>query len=275
MRNIPSSILLCILVYLPGISFAADALREHFSMGIVPQQNPTLIAKNWAPVLRYLSEKTGYHVELHTAKDITSFNTRVKSGIFDVVYVNPRLYAVDASANYSVFAKEQDVLLRGIIVVAKNSPITHLDALHDTTMAFPDADAFAATLIPLAFLKKSGIHVTFKYVMSHDSVYRAVAKGLYPAGGGVIKTLEKSDPEIKELLRILWTSPPFTPHPFAAHTRVPQPVVTKLLAAMIGMEIDPVGKKLLKEIGFKGIVAAEDREYDEIRRLKNLMLPAP
>ena len=235
---------------------------------MVPQQNPTALAKGWTPILNYLSQKTGYKFEFQTAKDINSFNKRFKVGTFDIVYMNPLLYAVDKSHAYKVFAKEKDIRLRGIIVVAKTSSYTNIKSLRNTTMAFPDPDAFAATLIPLAHLEKAGITVTLKNVMSHDSVYRAVAKGLYPAGGGVIKTLEKTDPAIQDQLRILWISPPYTPHPIAAHTRVPEEVIKKLFEAMSTMHLDSQGKILLETVKFRGIELAEDHEYDEIRALQ-------
>ncbi len=267
--------LLLVLLLMPWVATAAPSstqtsTQESFSFGVVPQQNPTALAKIWAPVLSYLSQKTGYKLEFQTAKDIATFNQRLKVGTFDIAYMNPFLYAVDKSHTYKVFAKEKDTRLRGIIVVAKNSPYTRLASLRNTTMAFPDPDAFAATLLPLAHLEKAGITVTLKNVMSHDSVYRAVAKGLYPAGGGVIKTLEKTDPFIRDQLRILWTSPPYIPHPIAAHTRIPQLVIDKLFAAMATMHLDPQGKILLEELQFKGIELAEDHEYDAIRALSNL-----
>lgn len=262
---------LLVLLFLPWfITATPTSAEESFSFGVVPQQNPTALAKSWAPMLSYLSQKTGYKLEFQTAKDISTFNQRLKAGTFDIAYMNPFLYAVDKSRLYKVFAKEKDIRLRGIIVVAKNSPYTSLASLRNTTMAFPDPDAFAATLLPLAHLKKIGIRVTPKNVMSHDSVYRAVAKGLYPAGGGVVKTLEKTDLLIQNQLRILWTSPPYIPHPIAAHSRIPQPVVDKLFAAMSTMHLDPQGKVLLEELKFKGIELAEDHEYDAIRALSNL-----
>lgn len=267
--------LLLVILLMPWVATAAPSstqtsTQESFSFGVVPQQNPTALAKTWAPVLSYLSQKTGYKLEFQTAKDIATFNQRLKAGAFDIAYMNPFLYAVDKSRHYKVFAKEKDTRLRGIIIVAKNSPYSSLASLKNTTMAFPDPDAFAATLLPLAYLEQSGIRVTLKNVMSHDSVYRAVAKGLYPAGGGVVKTLEKTDPLVRDQLRVLWTSPPYTPHPIATHIRTPQPVIDKLFTAMATMHLDPQGKTLLEGLKFKGIESAEDHEYDAIRALSNL-----
>lgn len=270
MRKLCYRALLLVLLLTPWTATPAQSSQKSFSFGVVPQESPTRLATVWTPLLSYLSHKTGYTFTFQTAKDISSFNKQFKDSAFDIAYINPFVYATDKSGNYKVFAKEKDIRLRGIIVTAKNSSYNTIVSLHNTTMAVPDPDSFAATLLPLTYLEKAGVSVTLKNARSHESVYRAVAKGFYPGGGGIIKTLEKADPAIQDQLQILWTSPPYTPHPFAAHARIPQEVVAKLLAAMSTMHLDPQGKAILEAIPLKGIESGEDREYDEIRALKNL-----
>lgn len=260
---------LLLLVASPASSDQTEEKTPKITLnfGVVPQQNPTALAKVWTPVLNYLSQRTGYQLLLQTSKDIPSFNQRLRTGDFDIAYMNPLLYATNKFHGYDVFAKEKDTFLKGIVVVAKNSPYDSLESLRGATLAFPDQDAFAATLLPITHLQKAGVPVTPFYVMSHDSVYRAVAKGLYPAGGGVIRTLEQADAAVRDQLRILWTSPPFMSHPIAAQSRVPEKIIQKLLNAMVGMHLDPQGMALLKGIGFKGIEPATDNQYDTLRAL--------
>jgi len=52
-------------------------------------------------------------------------------------------------------------------------------------------------------LSDNDIEFEPNYVKSHDSVYRAVAAGLFPAGGGVTRTFNSLDPAIREDLRII------------------------------------------------------------------------
>jgi len=74
-------------------------------------------------------------------------------------------------------------------------------------------------MLPRAQFSKSGIDIHNKYVSSHDSVYQTVARGIYPAGGGVIRTLKNIRPEIRQQLRVLWTTQGYTPHAFAAENK--------------------------------------------------------
>lgn len=239
------------------------------SFGIVPQQFSTELVKKWEPFLRYLSDKTGYQIEFETARDIPTFEQRLAAGQYDLAYLSPYTYTIvhKSPARYEAFAKEKGAKLVGIIVVHKDSPYQRLEDLRDQTLAFPDAAAIAASIIPRAYFQKQGIPIKPVYVISHDSVYLSVANGLYPAGGGVMRTFETADPAARERLRILWTTPSYTPHPFIAHQRVSKQVIARLRDVMLAMDSDPAGAVLLQKLALKGISAAQDKDYDDIRAL--------
>ncbi len=240
-----------------------------YVFGVVPQQSVLELAKDWTPIITYLSNKTGYSLRFASAKDIPTFESRLAKGEYDIAYMNPYHYAVFQRApGYKAFAKEEGRLLKGVIVVRKTSTYSDLHALKGETIAFPGPASFAASILTQGEFGKLGIAIVPKYVASHDSVYLAVARGIFSAGGGVAKTLDDSSPETKDQLRILWSSVAYAPHPFAAHPRLPSDLLEKVQRAMIAMAGDPEGAALLKAIGFKGIVAAVDKEYDDVRRLK-------
>ena len=271
--------LLYVVVFLAAIT-TTHALAEtsagpkRYTFGIGPQQSAAESVRIWAPVLTYLSEKTGYVFDFATAKDSAIFVQRAAQGEYDFIYINPNSYAVlpSSASGYKAFAKERDTKLKGIIVVRRDSSYQTLSDLKNTTLAFPSAAAFAATLIPLAHFAKEGIKVEAKFVSSHESVYLAIAKGIYPGGGGVIRTFDALSPSTRDQLRILWTSPGYAPHPFAAHSRVPNAVVEQVRDVLINMDKDPAAKPLLGQLAIKGMTVASDAEYDAIRALK---LPIP
>lgn len=240
-----------------------------FSFGIVPQQAPGELAKLWTPVLRYLGEQTGYQLRFETAKDIATFEQRMLAGEYDLAYANPLTYAVvhHPRGGYEAFAREKDRILIGILVVRADSRYRNLGDLAGERLAFPAEAAAAASVIPRAHLEKQGIAFTPNYVGSHDSVFLSVAKGLHAAGGGVRRTLEMQPAAVREQLRVLWTTPGYPPHAFAAHRRVPAEAVRRLQAAMAAMADDPAGQALLKPLAFAGIVAARDADYDPFRTL--------
>jgi phosphonate transport system substrate-binding protein len=182
--------------------------------------------------------------------------------------MNPYHYVVFHKASgYRAFAREQDRKIKGILVVKKNSPYRKPADLAGKTVVFPAPAAFAASILPQAEFGRLKIPIEAKFVASHDSVYRAVASGLQEAGGGIQRTFEAAPVEVRDALRVLSETPAYTPHAFAAHSRVPPEVLAKVLAAMTSLSADETGQRLLAPLAFKGIAAAQDKEWNDIRAL--------
>ncbi|MGL4828769.1 MAG: phosphate/phosphite/phosphonate ABC transporter substrate-binding protein [Vibrio sp.] len=238
------------------------------TFGVVPQQSPEDLAKRWVPILETLSENSGVALEFQTATTIPEFEKRIMDGKYDVVYMNPYHYTFfHEQLGYMAFAKQKDQKLQGIIVVSRDSPITSIKELDGKTLAFPSPAAFAATIIPQATLKNEGIQIESQYVSSHDSVYLNIANGFFVAGGGIQRTFNTAPKEVTNQLRILWESPKFTPHAFAYHPRLSQDKVSALQRALLDLSQTEQGRLQLQAIGFSGIEAAQDSDWDDIRGL--------
>jgi phosphonate transport system substrate-binding protein len=239
-----------------------------YTFAIGPTQSATELAKRWTPIMQYLSEKSGVPLQFKTAKDIPIFQQQMRKGIYDLAFINPYNYLQDhKSPGYNAFAREKEGKLYGVLVVKKDGPIQSIEQLNGKTLAFPTAAAIAATWLPLAMLKDRGVQVTPQYVNSMDSVYRSVAKGMFPAGGGEMRTFGTIDPEVREQLHIFWTSAVLPPFAFEAHPRVPKKAVAQLQKAMTDMENNAQGMALLKAVNFKGIEVTDDSDYNDMRKL--------
>lgn len=249
-------------------TLSAETPMGGYSFGIGPQQSAIELAKRWTPVMNYLSEKSGVALQFKTGKDIPAFQQQMRDGVYDFAFINPYHYLeFHKGAGYTAFAREKDGKLFGVLVVKKDGPIQDVAQLSGQTVAFPTASALAATWLPLGMLKERGVQVNAQYVNSMDSVYRAVAKGLFPAGGGEMRTLGTLDPEIRNQLRILWTSEGLPPFTFAAHPRIPKGVVAKVQKAMDEMDQNLSGLALLQANNFKGVEITNDADYNAMRKL--------
>lgn len=260
--------LLLISIFLKTASFAAAAEVAALSFGIPPQQSPTELTKRWTPVLQYLQEKSGVALQLKIAKDIPTYHQQVWDGQFDIAYMNPNSYiAANKAQGYRAFAKEKDGKSFGMIVARKDGPIKHLAQLDGHAMAFPSNTAFMATILPLMQLEEEKVKVNIQYVVSNDSVYRSVAKGMFVAGGGETRTFGSLDPEIRDQLAVLWQSVVLPPFPFFAHPRVPPEAVEMLQKTMIAMGQDPPGQALLKVVNIKALDKTDDSDYNAVRKM--------
>lgn len=256
------------------IALLSSSLQaEILTFGVVPQQSATTLANHWTPLMTYLSEKTGYEVRFATAQDIPTFEQRLRDGEYDIAYMNPYHYTVFAQVpGYRAIAKQQNKSIKGIVVVAKDSPIQSLTDLQGETLAFPSPAAFAASVLPRAKMEQDGIEFTPQYVSSHDSVYLTVSRGLFPAGGGVVRTFNTTPSEIRENLRVLWTTPGYTSHAIAVHPDISNELADQLQQAMVGMNDDADAQPLLSNIGFSGMESATDANWDDVRELNIRLL---
>ena len=245
------------------------AQQTTFTFGVVPQESASQLAANWTPVLAALSEKSGIRITFATAPDVPTFERRLAAGEYDFAYMNPYHFVIyNAKPGYQALARAEGERIKGMVVVRKDSPLRELKDLAGATLAFPTPAAFGATLLVRAELRRQGVPFKTVFVKSHNSVYRDVAKGLYPAGGGIPRTLDLLDSSISRELRVLWTSPAFTSHAIATRPRLDPAVRSRVLAAMAQMSLDPAQLKLLAEIGFDGFEPAQDRDWDDVRSLR-------
>ncbi len=256
------------------LSFLSFNLRaETLTFGVVPQQSAKKMAALWSPVLRYLSQSSGLKIQFSTAKNIPEFEKRLLAGEYDIAYMNPYHYTVfSQKPGYRAIAKQKDKKIKGIVVIKKDSPLVSLNELNGSKLAFPSPAAFAASVLPRAYMEQNGIGFSPKYVSSHDSVYLNVSKGFFPAGGGVMRTFNNSAPEVREQLKVLWTTPAYTSHAIAVHPSLSTESAQKLVQSMLAMNNDPAGKALLKNLNFKGLEAASDQQWNDIRDLNIRLL---
>ncbi|QEL54856.1 phosphate/phosphite/phosphonate ABC transporter substrate-binding protein [Chromobacterium paludis] len=256
---LPAALLLC---------SPARADKPVIHVGIVPQQSALALARSWGPLLQYLGRPCALDLQFETAPDIPSFERRVAKGLYDLVYFNPLHYVqFHDSVGYQALAREKDTKLVGLIVVRKDSPIQDVRQLEGKTLALPAPEAFAASVLPRAELDAMGVHVGVRYVGSHDSVYLAVRQGLFPAGGGINRTWSQQPDAVRQELRILWQTPPHTPHAFATRPGMPDSQRQCLLQAMTHLPDTPEGQALLQHVNLKPLTAARDEDWNDIRRL--------
>ncbi|MFT4514514.1 MAG: phosphonate transport system substrate-binding protein [Planctomycetota bacterium] len=239
------------------------------SVGVVPQQAASTLAKQWIPLLNYIGNKANARLVFKTASNIPTFEKRCAAGAYDIAYMNPYHYTVyHDQVGYEAIVKRSDSKIKGIIVKKRGSNHQTLMDLDGKKLAFPAPRAFAATLLTTAGLRAAGVEFESEYVSSHESVYLNVARGLFVAGGGIVRTFKNVSPEIRDQLEILWETPSYTPHAFAMHPRVDAKMRAAVTQALIEIDSDEVGRTLLGALNIKNLEAASNQDWDDVRELQ-------
>lgn len=236
------------------------------TLGIVPQQSPFHLMKEWGPVVEYLKKETGEEVVLKIERSIPEFEKVLYSGGYDIAYMNPYHYIVSNKAQGYIAALRANEDIVGILVANKKSGFSDISMTKEKTFLFPAPYAFAATLIiKYELLNNYGINIdarkSFRYVNSHDSVYKGVARGIGDVGGGIERTFNNlNDKGAKDSLTILYKTKSYPSHPFAYKPSISKNQQERFTKAFLNMP-----KEMLDSIGMMQLVKTNSAEYDIIR----------
>ncbi|MEJ2529108.1 MAG: phosphate/phosphite/phosphonate ABC transporter substrate-binding protein [Gammaproteobacteria bacterium] len=243
-----------------------SAANGSYSFGVVPQFEQRKLFLIWRPILDELERRTGLTFKLVGSPKIPVFEQKYLEGAFDFAYMNPyHLLKAHDSQGYLPLVRDGGRKLKGILVVAKDSPIHRVEELAGKRVAFPSPNALGASLLIRAELSKlHHIKVVPFYVQTHSSVYIHVALGRAVAGGGVVTTLSAQKPEVREKLRILYETRPINPHPISVHPRVPEADREKVQRALLEMAKTKQGAALLAKVPIRQAVAASLADYTPI-----------
>lgn len=260
--NYKSFVLLMMLFISSGV--VAD---NSLVLARAPQISASVTSQQWSPFIDYLSKQTGIRIILKVYTERAKFEDDVKAGKVDLYFGNPGYGVVGhLKHGYIPLVRSDSKLLEGIVVVRKDSGIEKAGQLTGKVIAFPDETAFAASL----FLRAE-LNATFDlkyqplYAGTHGNAYRAVLVGNAAAGGGVKRTLEQEPQEVQEQLRVIYTTPGMKQHPLVAHPKVPESVRKAIQDAVLVLNKDDAGKKMLKTVKLqKPVVADYLRDYKSI-----------
>ncbi|MCW9004326.1 MAG: phosphate/phosphite/phosphonate ABC transporter substrate-binding protein [Gammaproteobacteria bacterium] len=234
-----------------------------YTIGIVPQYETQRLHAIWRPIITLLEQRTGLKFKLRGSPTIPDFEREFLQGKFDFAYMNPyHVLLANKTQGYKPLIRDHGRQLYGVLVTKKDGPIENIKDLDGKTIAFPAPNALGASLLMRADLQNiHHINIKPKYVKTHDSVYLSIALNQAAAGGGVQKTFNNQSQQIRDILRVLYTTRKVAPHPFTAHPRVPGNVATHVQKTLQAMGEDEQGKKLLSQIPIKQIGTASMDDY--------------
>jgi phosphonate transport system substrate-binding protein len=249
------------------LSFASTIARPAenslYLFGVVPQFEQRKLFRIWRPILDELERRTRLSFKLVGSPKIPVFELKYMEGAYDFAYMNPyHILMAHDTQGYLPLVRDGERMLKGILVVHEESPITSVQELAGKRIAFPAPNALGASLLMRAELTKlHDVNVLPHYVQTHSSVYLHVALGLVKAGGGVASTLASQKPEVREKLRIIYKTRPMYPHPVSVHPRVPKAHRDIVRKALLEMAKTKPGASLLAKVPIRKAVAAKLEDY--------------
>lgn len=249
---------------LGGLGGGAQAAEQQvYTVLITPQLAPEVMHKAWAPLLDAVARETGLRFVLDIPATVAQAESLLLRGLPDFAFVNPYILLPARKAHgYQPLVRNGRSKLVGQLLVRDDSPAKTLQDLEGATIAFPSANAYAASLVLRAELARQNVRIVPVYVANHSNVYRHVLFGQAAAGGGVNTSLAREPDDVRNRLRTLYSTPPLMPHPLAAHPRVPAAAREAVVAAILRLAAWPAHRQMFETAQLADPVAADyARDY--------------
>ncbi len=267
MKRSTASVCCTLLLLLLGAS-CTFAAGDSFTFGVNPQRNAVLTAQYWNPILAYVARKSGVRLEMKVEKSGQDYSVKVGQGEYDFAYTNHIFNPANARVGYHVFARPHEDSIRGEIVVTEGSPVRTLEELNGREIGFPSKAAFVGYAVPMDALIRRGVTVKPVFGGNQEGIMAQLKGGKVVAAGVNSQVMRDFAQREKLAYRVIWRSQEFLNLPLVAHPRVSAKTVATVRKAMIEMNTDPEGGKILATsaalIGQKpplGFEPSSDKEY--------------
>lgn len=258
-----------LLLLASGLQAAPDS---HYRLGVLPLQSPTKLAGMFMPLISLLEETLGRPVQFVTAPSFSRFMDRVTQRQYDIIYLNPLLYAQARDHGYRAVAKIAGEAFTGILVARRDTHFrldVPLSLPKGLRIGFPDPEAYAATVMTRQYLGELGIDVDkqfqVEYFGSQDSALLALHAGLVDLVGTWRPSYRSMPASIRDDLQVIAETPPQPQMPVAVRDDMPAADSRRLVYLLTHLGDSAAGRHALEALGFRqGFAAASDREYLDI-----------
>jgi phosphonate transport system substrate-binding protein len=233
------------------------------TLAVVPNRPALALHKSWSPFVAALQAETGLRIELKLYERLAPFLEAGKAGVPDLLYAAPNMYFEAHRAQGYVPLVRGSQKFSGLVFVRKDAPYRTVKDLHGKVIAFVGPSNLCAVITRHA-LATTGTTIDYNATFSGSTINVAnmVAIGKADAGATLDVSLATDAPELLGQLRTILETPPFAPHPLAAHPRVAPETRERIALAVLRLAGSPAGKRLLAEVRLADPVRADhERDY--------------
>jgi len=243
---------------------AVRAAESVLEVGVFPYLSTQAILTTYQPVRSHLETALKRPVQLSTAQDFSAFVARTQRGDYDLVITAPHFARLaQREAGYVPLAQYTREL-RGIVVVAANSPVKSITELRGQSIATPSRLAIVS-MMGLRLLAIGGLRpgrdFSLQVASSHTSAVLSVKNGENAAALTEAGTLQQMPVELARSVRVLATTGRVQNAVYLAHARLGRAERERLQTELLRFAKDTeAGRAFLKSSGFGGLRAVTEKD---------------
>jgi phosphonate transport system substrate-binding protein len=253
---------------------------EKLLIGLIPEQNLFRQMERYEPLGEYLSRKTGTKITFKILSRYGNIVDSFKSSGLDGAFFGSFTYVLaHAKVGVEVLARPVDQdntsTYHGLIFVRKDSRIRSARDMKGKRFAFVDKATTAGYLLPLEYFHDNGISDYRHYLKEayftgthEDAIYDVLNRkaDIGAAKNTVFQRLAKADPRIMKELVVLERSLDVPENALALRKDIDASVRDLLKDALLKMNLDPDGKKVLERFGALKFIETTNKDYDVVRK---------
>ena len=245
--------------------------QEAYTLGVFPFLPPLRLEQLYGPFGGVISGAIGRPVEFRTKATFEKFTVEIENQTYDVAYMQPFDYVLTGSKNNYQALTRFDEKLTAIIVVPEDSAIQNIKNLTGKTLAMPPVASAVSRLAVAEFQQMKMLDdrdLQMTHHRTHSGCLQAVLIGSADACITNIVPFKAFLATSKQSFRTVYETAAIPMSTFAVHTRLPKADREKIRTAFISLKDTPQGQKLLAASGRKsGMIAADDKDYDVVRKM--------
>ena len=273
-------LLLVIVLLMFGItqnSFATDRTPHPFVVSgvIINSHNADLIER----FARYLSEKSGYPLQVVYVNKYAELSRVLREDPKAVGWTCGAPYVQDSKTNgqklVAVPLFNKKPTYHSLVLARSDRTEKTLADFKDGVLAYSDSRSNSGYLAPRYVLHKQGIDINkhFRLLLntgSHEGSIKALIHNLADVAAVdeyIWQAYLKEHPEAGEKLREIERMGPFPFTPIVSGVNVDDDEINQLSSALLGMDDNAEGQKLLSEFYLDGFVEKKPAFYQPIKNM--------
>ncbi|MCJ7618064.1 MAG: phosphate/phosphite/phosphonate ABC transporter substrate-binding protein [Desulfobacterales bacterium] len=252
-------------------------------LGLIPEHDIFHQLERYEPLADYLSKKIQANINLVILTRYGNIVDNFVSGGLDAAFFGSFTYTLAHSKlGVEVIARPENNLgiseYYGIIFVRKVSGIRSIKDMKGKILACVDKATTAGYLFPMAYFKKNGIadyKRFFKetyFTGTHEDAIYDVLDGKAHIGSAkntVFLRAADLDPRINNELDIIAESSKVPENGLAVRKDLDESLKKKLKEALLNMDKESDGIKVLNDFGVKRFIETSDIDYVNVYKLLN------
>lgn len=289
MKNLLRCLAIATLTIAGIISAPADSPADAPARGnrviiaIIPEMNLVKQMERFTPLSHYLTTKTGIEVDIKPLSNYGQLYEEMRNGTIDGGFFGSFVYVMTrARIGIVPLARPVDPggisTYSGLTFVRKGSGIKTPADMKGKTIALVDPSTTGGYLAQKEYLKNNGIDLDndlkIHWAGSHEAAIKAVLHGQADIGGAkdtVVRKFRRENRVFDSVATIIDETPRnrVPDNTFAVRKGLDRAVAEKLKEAMLGMNSDPQGKKILAKFGAAKFIATTDNDFRSLYKLVN------